>query len=196
MRSAYAVSKRDQQAGEASGTFSLRVVPRSRRATSRSAARSALSIVIVRPASCAAKPGCTVRQVPLRSQDAPFPKFFGGPVGEPSASHDQIPHRSLGMRPRLRGPNCGILVCGAGFHQSTTRNDRRTSSLFRSVKTTTTLRGKSTGAVLDPSGGPSAPGRRFNGERGAPLRYAPTPHSPQGRLSPRDCTGLLRKKDA
>ena len=36
--------------------------------------------------------------------------------------------------------------------------------------------------MLDPSGGPSAPGRRFNGERGAPLRYAPTPHSPQGRL--------------
>ena len=72
MRSACAVSKRDQQAGEASGTFSLRVVPRSRRATSRSAARSALSIVLVRPASCAAKPGCTVRQVPLRSQDAPF----------------------------------------------------------------------------------------------------------------------------
>ena len=35
--------------------------------------------------------------------------------------------------------------------------------------------------MLDPSGGPSAPGRRFNGERGAPLRYAPTPHSPQGR---------------
>ena len=33
-----------------------------------------------------------------------------------------------------------------------------------------------------PSGGPSAPGRRFNGERGAPLRSAPTPHSPQGRL--------------
>ena len=31
----------------------------------------------------------------------------------------------------------------------------------------TILRGKSTGAVLDPSGGPSAPGRRFNGERGA-----------------------------
>ena len=27
---------------------------------------------IYRPASCAAKPGCTVRQVPLRSQDAPF----------------------------------------------------------------------------------------------------------------------------
>ena len=36
--------------------------------------------------------------------------------------------------------------------------------------------------MLDPSGGPSAPGRRLNGERGAPLRYAPTPHSPQGRL--------------
>ena len=34
-----------------------------------------------------------------------------------------------------------------------------------------------TGAICHPSGGPSAPGRRLEGERGAPLRCAPTPHS-------------------
>ena len=111
MRSEMSVSKRDQQAGEASGTFSLRVVPRSRRATSRSAARSALSIVLVRPASCAAKPGCTVRQVPLRSQDAPFSQVFCGPcqlLPEPSASHDQIPHRSLEREPPPAPTDYGI----------------------------------------------------------------------------------------
>ena len=79
----------------------------------------------------------------------------------------------------------------SGPHKPPTRKRSKKSALMASVwgtldtpykKTTTTLRGKSTGAVLDPSGGPSAPGRRFNGERGAPLRYAPTPHSPQGRL--------------
>ena len=121
-----------------SGTFSLRVVPRSRRATSRSAARSALSIVIVRPASCAAKPGCTVRQVPLRSQDAPFPKFFGGPVGEPSASHDQIPHFCRHHLHPLRLANCGFLVRRAGIRdcQSATQSLTRSSFQNCSAKPT------------------------------------------------------------
>ena len=79
-----------------------------------------------------------------------------------------------------------------GFGISRVRLGYTLSKYLRKVNfapVTTTLRGKSTGALLDPSGGPSAPGRRFYGERGAPLRYAPTPHSPQG-----DCTGLLRKR--
>ena len=40
---------------------------------------------IYRPASCEAKPGCTVRQVPLRSQDAPLSQVFVAPC-QPSRS--------------------------------------------------------------------------------------------------------------
>ena len=114
MRSAYAVSKRDQQAGEASGTFSLRVVPRSRRATSRSAARSALSIVIVRPASCAAKPGCTVRQVPLRSQDAPFSQVFLWSVSAAPLGLRKIPQHRPGHLHAFGWPIADFSCAGRG----------------------------------------------------------------------------------
>ena len=51
-------------------------------------------------------------------------------------------------------------------HSDLPNHDPTTSKPIKSLKT-----------CYHPSGGPSAPGRRFFGERGAPLRCAPTPHS-------------------
>ena len=89
---------------------------------------------IYRPASCAAKPGCTVRQVPLAAKTRHFPKFFGGPVG--SQAHHMTKFRADRWEcvHAFGGPIAEFSCVGRGFHQSTTRNDRRTSSLFRSVK--------------------------------------------------------------
>ena len=36
-------------------------------------------------------------------------------IPDGDTNNQRIPHRSLGMRPRPRQPNCGILVCGAGI---------------------------------------------------------------------------------
>ena len=89
---------------------------------------------IYRPASCEAKPGCTVRQVPLAAKTRHFPSFFVAPSG--SQAHHMTKFRADRWEcvHAFGGPIAEFSCVGRGFHQSTTRNDRRPPSLFRSVK--------------------------------------------------------------